>query len=37
MINTSHTKGIRCIEFLEDHNLLATGSEDKTIMIWNAD
>ena len=35
IISTSHPKGIRCLELLEDHNLLAAGSEDKTISIWS--
>ena len=31
-----HSKAISCLKFSPDGNILATGSADKTVRIWNA-
>lgn len=34
---SGHSKAISCLKFSPDGNILATGSADKTVRIWNAE
>ena len=32
---TGHSKGIKCMDISKNNQLIATGSSDHTIIIWN--